>query len=557
MAVATQKNVASLIRKTLDRQAAVARTKFSFKKNQIERILLSYIRDDNAGPYNELINILKDYPLNDDNFRILFEDCLSCVVLLGRELKTFVDALYCVEWANRDESLVEIYSRFVLSLVTAHTYHCPQLMTSLVKLFKADGENWDEKPSKEMVSKWSNIHMIIAQIVAVVPMTSDLLMQTVIAQFPYYKVGCFANRAYIHNLIWISKYIPSLVEQIMTAIMNKMVDMDANVDREKNKVQDTMFEMEVDEKDNISTTLDYCMLEMLNWLEDERDSVLHIMCNVFERIILPTYGIKHVQFLLLYTISINQQCADRVFKNLWIVAAGLHGLGPGALATRRTAASHLAGLLARCVRVQNSRLIQYLKIMTEWCHSYITATQESTVADNTKVHGAFHAICHSIFYLVAFKNHYLFMSKESLNFVESLNLPRLVTCTLNPLRTCPPQVTRAFSSVTRSHQVVYCQAIIEKNARLTLQNTIQKYDEWFPYDPYTLPVSGKIIWPLCMEYKDVFKDGDDETQYTSFKRKMEAEDDDYLIPSPSQKLASSLSNCISPGFKTSESIMMM
>ncbi|XP_046964501.1 RNA polymerase I-specific transcription initiation factor RRN3 [Vanessa cardui] len=556
MAVATQKNVASLIRKTLDRQAAVARTKLSFKKNQIERILLSYIRDDNSGPYNELINILREYPLNDDNFRILFEDCLSCVVLLGRDLKAFVDALYCVEWAHRDESLVEIYSRFVLSLVTAHTYHCPRLMASLVKLFKADGENWDEKPSQEMVSKWSNIHMIIAQIVAVVPMTSDLLMQTVIAQFPYYKVGCFANRAYIHNLIWISKYIPSLVEQIMTAIINKMVDMDANVDREKNKVQDTMFEMEVDEKDNISTTLDYCMLEMLNWLEDERDSVLPIMCNVFERIVLPTYGIKHVQFLLLYTISINQQCADRVFKNLWIVAAGLHGLGPGALATRRTAASHLAGLLARCVRVQNSRLIHYLKIMAEWCHSYITATQESTVADNTKVHGAFHAICHAIFYLVAFKNHYLFMSKESVNFVESLNLPRLVTCTLNPLRTCPPQVTRAFSSVTRSHQVVYCQAIIEKNSRLTLQNTVNKYDEWFPYDPYTLPVSGKIIWPLCMEYKDVFKDGDDETQYTSLKKKMEAEDDDYLIPSPSQKLASSLSNCISPGFKTSESIMM-
>lgn len=60
-----------------------------------------------------------------------------------------------------------------------------------------------------------------------------------------------------------------------------------------------------------------------------------------------------------------------------------------------------------------------------------------------------------------------------------------------------------------------------------------------------------------MEYKDVFKDGDDETQYTSLKRKLEAEDDDYLMPSPSQKLASSLSHCISPGFKTSESILMM
>lgn len=557
MAVASHKTVASLMRKTIDRQASVKRMKISFKKNQIEQILLSYINDGNCGPYNELIKVLKECPMNDDNFRILFEDCLSLVVLLGRDLKPFLDALYGVEWASRDESLVEIFSRFVLGLVTAHTYHCPKLMSSLVKLFKSDGENWEGEPSSELMSQWSNIHTIIAQIVAVMPMTSDLLMKTVIEQFPYYKGGCFANRAYVHNLIWMTKYIPSLREQIITAIVNKMVDMDANsVDREKNKVQDTVFEMDVDERDEVSETLDYCMLEILNWLQDERDPALEIMCSVFEKVILPTHGIRHVQFLILYTISINQQCADRVFTNLWIVAAGLHGLAPGALATRRTAASHLAGLLARCVRVPNSRLIHYLKTMAEWCHSYITATQESTVADNTKVHGAFHAICHAIFYLVAFKNHYLFMSKESLNFVESLNLPRLVTCALNPLKTCPPQVTRAFSSVTRSHQVVYCQAIIEKNARLTLQNTDQKYDEWFPYDPYTLPVSGKIIWPLCMEYKDVFKNGDDENQYTSLKRKLEAEDDDYLIPSPSQRV-NSLSNCISPGFKTSESILLM
>lgn len=123
---------------------------------------------------------------------------------------------------------------------------------------------------------------------------------------------------------------------------------------------------------------------------------------------------RHVQFLVLYTISISQQCADRILNNLWVVAAGLHGLGPGALATRRTASRHLAGLLARCVRVSNTTLIHHLRSMADWCHSYITATQEaSTASDNTKVHGAFHAICHAIFYLVAFKNHHLFLNKES------------------------------------------------------------------------------------------------------------------------------------------------
>ncbi|XP_013196182.1 RNA polymerase I-specific transcription initiation factor RRN3 isoform X2 [Amyelois transitella] len=389
------------------------------------------------------------------------------------------------------------------------------------------------------------------------PMTSDILMRTVIEQFPYYKAGCYINRSYVHNLIWMSKYIPLLQEQIMAAIVTRMVEMDVNiVESNKNKCKDdTMFEMESEEQDVVSETLDYCMLEVLKWLEDERDTAMNVMCNIFERIILPTYGTRHVQFLLLYTISISQQCADRVLNNLWIIAAGLHGLGPGALSTRRTAASHLAGLLARCVRVPNSRLIHYLKSMAEWCHSYITATQESTTAtDNTKHHGAFYAICHAVFYLVAFKNHHLFMSKESLLFVESLNLPRLVTCALNPLRSCPPQVTHAFSSVTRAHQVVYCQSIIEKNSRHTLSTVKQQYDEWFPYDPYTLPRSGKKIWPLCIEYKDFLKEGDDESQYSRMTKKME--DDDYLMMATSPKLASSLTNGVTAGFRTSESVFM-
>lgn len=68
--------------------------------------------------------------------------------------------------------------------------------------------------------------------------------------------------------------------------------------------------------------------------------------------------------------------------------------------------------------------------------------------------------------------------------------------------------------------------------------------------------SGEIIWPLCIEYKDWLREGDDETQYSSIKRKLDAEDDDYLVASPTQKFSSSLSNNILPGFKTSESIMM-
>lgn len=136
MAVAAQKSVASLMRKTLDRQAAVARIKFRFKERQVENIIVNYIENKKYGPYGELLKVLQDYSLTDENYKILIEDCLSCVVLLGRDMKQFVDILCNVQWENRGPEQVELYSRFLLSLVTAHTYHSPVVLLNLVKKFR-------------------------------------------------------------------------------------------------------------------------------------------------------------------------------------------------------------------------------------------------------------------------------------------------------------------------------------------------------------------------------------------------------------------------------------
>lgn len=134
----TPKSVASLMQKTLKRQSDLARMRLRFTKNQVEQILLSCVRNKNTGPYLELIKVLKEYPLNEDNFRIVFDDSLSCVVLLGREMTEYVNVVCNIEWLDRSEELVDLYRTFVLNLVTAHTYHCPVVMMRLVTLFKGE-----------------------------------------------------------------------------------------------------------------------------------------------------------------------------------------------------------------------------------------------------------------------------------------------------------------------------------------------------------------------------------------------------------------------------------
>lgn len=137
MAVTAQKTVASLMQRTLDRQSTVARMKFKLKEQQVQNILHTYLSN-NTGPYNDLMEILKLYPLSEHNFKVVFEDCIACVVLLGREFKPFISVICDVEWTDKSEENVALYSMFLLDLVTTHTYHSPLVLASLVKRFKGN-----------------------------------------------------------------------------------------------------------------------------------------------------------------------------------------------------------------------------------------------------------------------------------------------------------------------------------------------------------------------------------------------------------------------------------
>lgn len=124
------------MQKTIERQQQLARIKFRISPKQVETVIVNNVQRGINAPYAELLNVLRNYFLNDDNFRNVIEDCLNCVVLLGKNLKPFVDAVCDLDWYSRSEDLLELYSRFLLNLVTAHTYHCPKVLANLVKAFK-------------------------------------------------------------------------------------------------------------------------------------------------------------------------------------------------------------------------------------------------------------------------------------------------------------------------------------------------------------------------------------------------------------------------------------
>lgn len=89
---------------------------------------------------------------------------------------------------------------------------------------------------------------------------------------------------------------------------------------------------------------------------------------------------------------------------------------------------------------------------------------------------------------------YLF---PDITFLENLNMGRIVTNKLNPLRVCQPAIVQNFAAITRNYQLVYCYTIIEHNTRYKMPTIYQSdqgsitttdtiLDTVFPFDPLML-----------------------------------------------------------------------
>jgi RNA polymerase I-specific transcription initiation factor RRN3 len=85
-----------------------------------------------------------------------------------------------------------------------------------------------------------------------------------------------------------------------------------------------------------------------------------------------------------------------------------------------------------------------------------------------------------------------------LSFLQSLNLTKMVTCRLNPLKVCLPVVAQNFAAVTRTYQLAYCYSVLQHNARYSMPVIHQDHkgctvikdsallDTFFPFDPFIL-----------------------------------------------------------------------
>uniref|UniRef100_A0A1B6HMM0 RNA polymerase I-specific transcription initiation factor RRN3 n=2 Tax=Homalodisca liturata TaxID=320908 RepID=A0A1B6HMM0_9HEMI len=268
---------------------------------------------------------------------------------------------------------------------------------------------------------------------------------------------------------------------------------------------------------------------------------------------LPTHASHHVQFLYFYMLSFKNNLVFWFLQHLWSKV-----IDPNVfIVIRQAAIGYIASLLSRAKYIPLSAVKDMLSQLSAWIHGYISNSDTQTTTCNPRAHTVFYSACQALFYLIAFRHKEIVLnSPKGLVFLQGLNLAKVVTCQLNPLRVCLPAVTQNFASVARHYQLAYCYSVIEHNRRNTIPlvyrdstgaviTTQQVYlDSFFPFDPYLLTRTKKYIKDFYREYENWLPDEEKGGQV----RVGEGEEEDDFIMEHSPSTNAMFTYGSSPGF---------
>ncbi|XP_054257240.1 RNA polymerase I-specific transcription initiation factor RRN3 [Macrosteles quadrilineatus] len=522
--------------------------------------------------YRELVCYIRDAGLEiqDEDILQILNEARGCINILDKSHNLFVQVLLVTKWAHRSSAVAEAYKSFVVDLCSAHNYYTKFAIEQLVSNFKPVGEHleWEKgRPCESEEVVFQRIHSVIKVLLQVIPMSVELLVSSVSASFPYTRCkDANEHVAYISNVLRILDYKAELRQQFLSLIVTKLLQLDVNSPRsdleEKDEEETQMFSLEdsASASNPIADALDLSLGVMFEYI--------HIQCHpdgkticwqrtkalytdilaVFDKVILPTHASHHVQFLIFFLLSFKNNLLLWFLQYLWRKV-----IDPNVFhVIRQAAIGYIASLLSRAKYVPISAVKDTLTQLSSWIHGYISNCDAQTSCD-PRIHSVFYSACQALFYLIAFRHKEIVLnSPKGLQFLQGLNLAKVVSSQLNPLRVCLPAVTNNFASVARHYQLVYCYTVIEHNRRNTIPVVYQDstssehvyLDTFFPFDPYLLTRTKKYVSEWYREYdnslpeEQLVKEGSGEG---------EDEDDFLMEQSPVNSLQFSYGT--SPGFK--------
>uniref|UniRef100_A0A8C4LVJ1 RRN3 homolog, RNA polymerase I transcription factor n=1 Tax=Equus asinus TaxID=9793 RepID=A0A8C4LVJ1_EQUAS len=535
----------------------------------VTEVLLKYKKDD------QIINWLLEFR--------------SSIMYLTKEFEQLINILLRLQWLNRSHMVVEEYLAFLGNLVSAQTVFlrpCLSMIAShfvpprvVIKEGDVDVSDSDDEDDN-LPANFDTCHRALQIIARYVPSTPWFLMPILVEKFPFVRKSERTLECYVHNLLRISVYFPTLRHEILELVIEKLLKLDVNASRqdiedaEETAAQtgsgtdatEGLFNMDEDEEAEhetkadperldqmvhpVAERLDILLSLLLSYIKDvcyvdgkidnnKTKDLYRDLITIFDKLLLPTHASCHVQFFMFYLCSFKLGFAEAFLEHLWKKLQDPNN--PAII--RQAAGNYIGSFLARAKFVPLITVKSCLDLLVNWLHIYLNNQDSGTKAFcDVALHGPFYSACQAVFYTFVFRHKQLLSGnlKEGLRYLQSLNFERIVMSQLNPLKICLPSVVNFFAAITSKYQLVFCYTIIERNNRQMLpvvrstaggdsvHTCTNPLDTFFPFDPCVLKRSKKFIDPIYQIWEDVSAEELQEFKKPIKKETVEDEDDDFL-----------------------------
>uniref|UniRef100_A0A667YP03 RRN3 homolog, RNA polymerase I transcription factor n=1 Tax=Myripristis murdjan TaxID=586833 RepID=A0A667YP03_9TELE len=463
---------------------------------------LAKYKQGDTRDYDLLKYQLADPEIKDAQIINWLQEFRNCVTQLSKDHEELIYTILRVPWVGRSLAVVEEYLAFLGNLVSAQTvYLCACLRMVVSHFIPSRFPLLPERGpyvtthfilicSKYLPRNFDRCHQALQVIARYVPSTSRFLMPILHEKFPFVQKSSRTLECYVHNLLRVTVYIPSIRREVLEVIIGKMLKLDVSASRseieevEENAMQNQteesaeegLFDMDEDVSADkscrtgvmthpVAERLDTLMAVVMAYIRDichvngcldvERTKELYRdLLSVFDKLILPTHASSHVQYTVFYLCSFRQALAEAFLDHLWKILQSPSQ--PAVL--RQAAAGYMGSFLARAKFIPVATVRACLDLLLPWIHHYIDSQDSSgrQACCDVNLHGPFYTACQSVFYIIIFKHKAILEGnmKKGLAYLQSLNLERVVMCQLNPLKVCLSSVTSVFAAITRSGQLI-------------------------------------------------------------------------------------------------------
>lgn len=220
--------------------------------------------------------------------------------------------------------------------------------------------------------------------------------------------------------------------------------------------------------------------------------------QIFTRTLLPTFKSRHVQFLLFWFSSLDQDYSDMFLGMLLDKAIysngddnqgdldSVHDTDEVPIILRIAAASYVASFVSRAKYIATEDVRSVVLNMASFLDAHLDAQSSGAFGnlDSQGPHALFYAICQACLYIFCFRWRDLqtFPDEEetgdegddddeerngpSARWCQGLDsIKRAIMSRLNPLAHCSSTVVQQFAGVAQVTGFLYCWSIIESNSR--------------------------------------------------------------------------------------------